>query len=164
MKLFDFFFWGETTKFIILDSDVLVFDSLEQIENSLSLSGNTFLEDYQHAFCITKAEFQSFASLEAYQRVNSGLAIINRSVLDLALVERFLSTVSYQTRIWWAEQTLFTILSAREGINLLDSSHLVARGPGLEGIRLKHYVWKTRPLAYSEGIPAVRYLLETGRC
>jgi hypothetical protein len=159
MKLFDFFFFAETSKIIILDSDVLTFDYITSIEYALGRRENTFLEDYQYAFCMTKSEFCHLAPHSAYKRINSGLGVVDTSCLNLDLIEHTLSLVRYQPKIWWAEQTLFALISAELGVELFDNSYRVAQGPGLEALKVKHYVWSTRPLAYSEGIPAVKRAL-----
>jgi hypothetical protein len=159
MKLLDFSFYARTRKLILLDSDVFVFGQVNGIEGYERFPWNLFLSDYQFAFNVARERFVDFSAASSYLPINTGFGVIDSTTLDLDLAEKILAHTDCNLQPYWAEQTLYAILSAPFGIELLDDSHVIAREAGLVGVKMKHYVWKNRMLARQEAIPFVRNIL-----
>lgn len=161
IKVLDFFFFANTNKFVILDSDILTFSPLNDIDEWLAESGNIFLRDYHKAFSMDVAGFKSLRAARMYKRINTGFGVVDISTLNLARASDAIAAMNCDRHPYWAEQTLYAVLSRSIGVRLLDPEFCVARTTGLAGIKMKHYVWKTRDLAWSEGIPHVAALLQS---
>jgi hypothetical protein len=160
LKVLDFFFFARTRKFILLDSDVFTFDRLDFMDDCAYWPWNSFLRDYHCAFNLERHWFERFNAISTYRPINSGFGVVDIDTLDLGLANDVIHQTNYEFRPYWAEQTLFAILSSPFGVQLFDRSCVVAQGPGLTGIRVKHYVWKTRHFARSEAIPFIQQTLD----
>lgn len=155
LKAFDFFWYARSEKIILLDSDVLTFDRITCLDECLAWSWNLFLKDYQYAFNINKAGFRMFSAAASYKPINTGFGVVSQETLNLDVANTFIETMDRNFCPFWAEQTLYAIMSAPFGVELLDDSFVVAKEPGLTGITMKHYVWKNRDLARLEGVPII---------
>ena len=94
MKLFDPIFNLDDGRFLLLDSDVLFFQRPFEILDMLKL----------HDKCIP-----FHFNVEASGAINSGLAVIDKSVLNLADIERALSSMNTrQRKSWFVEQNIYT--------------------------------------------------------
>ena len=167
LKLFDCALIGDAESFLLFDSDVLFFSSVDEALRKASQRQpkgvNVFLEDYQESYSISVEEIGSILGRPYRARVNSGVALIYRESVGLDRIEELLVThPEIEENLSWAEQTLYAILSGPEP-GLLDHRCEVARSRGVEGLLLKHYVGPARGLLYVEGVSAVERTLRVMR-
>jgi hypothetical protein len=163
LKLFDFAYFLNADRLVLLDSDVLFFaeprEFLRRIEDS-EYKRNCFNEDDETAYTITSKAALQHLKIPLQPRVNSGLALVHRESLSIDWIEEFLAVPGVAGgHRWRIEQTLFALLSSRFGVDLLPGEYRVhlTKGSGLSPVR--HYVGPVRHLLYSEGI---RDLLRLG--
>jgi hypothetical protein len=154
-KLLDFCLFAESRRFVILDSDMLTFSRHAPLENWLAAHTNIFMADYQYAFMLRPWDFILLNAANAWKKINTGYGIVNAATLDLEKAERAMERAVSSPRQWWLEQTMYAILSAPFGIELMGSDYVVARGAGVECLSAKHYVAGHKELAVTEGIPVV---------
>ncbi|MBI3090853.1 MAG: hypothetical protein HYY96_09320 [Candidatus Tectomicrobia bacterium] len=165
LKLFDFFYFSSTNNYIMLDSDVLFFDPSKARTKLADIvrngTQNVFTRDYQHAYFLSQDALEQLAGKPIRENINVGFALVRRSSIELSVIEGILERLPLLLQNTpWPEQTIYALLSASCGIELLGPEYEVAQGFGLEGRVMKHYVAPVRELFYIEGIPAVASLLD----
>jgi hypothetical protein len=153
MKLLDFAFFSSNEDFLLMDSDVLTFGSMEGLDCCLRAVSNVFMKDNQYALALDRPTFDRLGCGPVYVPANSGLGRVKYGTLDIDRVEFILKEAPEILESLWTEQTLYALLSVRFGITLFGPEFNVSRGFGLEGIRFKHYAGITKRLAYVEGLP-----------
>ncbi|HEY0758736.1 MAG TPA: hypothetical protein VGD59_05725 [Acidisarcina sp.] len=162
MKLIDVRLFATTSRVVLLDSDAFTFGDMGDLENLCVGNSNAFMADCQFAFSLTKEGFAKLNALTSYIPINSGFGYIHKDSINLPAIESILEVApEIRTQDYWTEQTLYALLSSDYGIKLLGPEFRVARGAGLDGIRLKHYVSMTRGFAYVEGIPRLNTLIRS---
>lgn len=154
-KLLDTYLFAHTKRIILMDSDVFTFSSMLDIESFIPDSGNIFMGDYQLAFSVGRSAFEQLNALGAHIPLNSGFGILELLTIRLERIESILKTYPELMRHVWGEQTLFAILSSDSLVRQFPNDFVVARGRGISGVRLKHYVSLARGFAYVEGVRAL---------
>src|SRR5438132_7025642 len=61
-KLLDFVICARTSRFLLLDSDVLTFAPLDALDTLSERQENVFMRDYQYAFSLDKTRFERFTT------------------------------------------------------------------------------------------------------
>jgi hypothetical protein len=171
LKLFDAYFFGHSPYIIVLDSDILFYRKSELLRNYVSLQNRFFMEDAGYSLSLTPAEFQSLTNAVLPRNFNSGFIGLPRTIVDLELVEQWLSHRSFWEKpgeklSYVTEQTIWAGLLGRNDASALDSSFGVFPTRPITGsISGVHYCgggyWSS--LFYWRGIPHLaRILAEAG--
>jgi len=164
LKLFDPFFFGDHSSFVLLDSDVLFFrrpteviaelidpDSLEPL--SLYSPDNGF------RYCLSAETLQEVLGQQCIVNFNPGVLRARRAVLDLAFVEDCLQRAEFWgsgTRPhYYAELTLWAMQLTNAGAHQLPPTYAIT--PPLDGLPpvSGHYCGGGYPATwfYSRGLP-----------
>jgi hypothetical protein len=159
MKLIDPVLFGSAERLVILDSDVLFFrDPCElraHVENGPA-DGWLFQRDPASTYNITSDEAASALGIRIPERVNSGIAVVPRSLVDLELCERLLEHPDVRRPSGWIEQTLFALCAGARGrVDYLSPSYVISLERGLDysDCTARHYAGPSRPLLTEEGMP-----------
>jgi hypothetical protein len=143
LKLFDPIFNLDDGRFLLLDSDVLFFQRPFEILDMLKLQDK-----------FTPFHF----NVEAAGAINSGLAVIDKSALNLADIERALSSMNTRQRnSWCVEQDIYTEIAKGRYAAL---SSLYAVQPINDDVHSNvvscHYIGVCRHAFYRQGINRLR--------
>ena len=155
-KVFDFPFYLQGDRMLLLDSDVLFFreptELLRAIEER-SYRLNVVNRDVDSAYTVDPAEVKSRTGVDLIKRFNSGLGLIHKESLRLDWIEEFLELPGIlEGHFWRIEQTLQALCSSRFGVELLPEPYDIRLSDGINNPPCRHYVGAIRPLFYSEGI------------
>jgi hypothetical protein len=158
LKIFDMAHFTKSERYIVLDSDVLFFRRPQEILDWAS-GPNTgecwFNQDVQEASLVTGAEAREELDVKLWPRVNSGLCLLQRNVIDLDFCDRALAVTSIlQGKVWRVEQTLFALCASRIGKGgLLSKLYEVSlkRRASPDAIA-RHYVGAVRDRFFGEGL------------
>lgn len=159
MKLVDPVLLGGAERIVILDSDVLFFQDARELR--LHVEGAPedmwlFQRDPASTYNVTEAEAASAFGIRLPGRVNSGIAVVPRSLVDLDLCERLLEHPDVRRPSGWIEQTLFALCAGARGrVEYLSPSYVISLQRGLDygSVTARHYAGPSRPLLTDEGMP-----------
>lgn len=159
MKLVDSCLLAHAERLIILDSDVLFFRA--PLELQAHAEGGPagrwwFQRDPVSTYNVTEAEASAAFGIRMPEQVNTGIAVIPRTLVDLELCERVLEHPDVGRPTGWIEQTLFALCAGTRGeVGYLPSSYIVSLERGLDYDRLtaRHFAGPSRPLLTEEGMP-----------
>jgi hypothetical protein len=158
LKIFDMAQFAENERFIVLDSDVLFFSHPREIidwANGRNTRECWFNEDAQESSIITAAEAREELDVRLWGRVNSGLGLLQRGVIDLDFCDRALALTSIlRGRPEQIEQTLFALCASRQGKGgLLPKTYEVSlKRRATPDIIARHYTGPVRDRFYGEGL------------
>jgi len=154
-KVFDFKYFLESDKMLLLDSDILFFSSpvelIRRIED-LAYRKNTVNKDAMYGYTIPLEDVQARLDFELIPYFNSGLGLIHKESVNFDWIEKFLSLPNIVGHFWRIEQTLFALCSSKFGVELLPSEYDVRLDNNVKGLASRHYVGTIRHLMYAEGI------------
>jgi hypothetical protein len=157
LKIFDVPHFATGDRFLIFDSDLLFFSHPREIVDWAA--GDTdecwFNEDAQEGSLITAAEARTELGVKIWPRVNSGLCLLTKSIIDLDLCDRALAQTSIPSgHVWRIEQTLLMLCAARHGKGgLLPRKYEVSLGKSAAPDAVsRHYVGAVRDRFYAEGL------------
>ena len=159
MKLIDPVVLSAADRIVILDSDVLFFREPSQLRahvEAASAERWLFQRDPVSTYNVTEDVAASALGIRIPERVNSGIAVVPRRLVDLDLCERLLEHPDVRRPSGWIEQTLFALCAgARGNVEYLSSSYLISLDRGLDyaGCTARHYAGPSRPLLTEEGMP-----------
>ena len=159
MKLIDPVLLAQTERIVILDSDVLFFrEPRELCAHVDNAPADTWLfqRDPASTYNLTEADAASAFGIRLPERVNSGIAVVPRSLVDLDLCERLLEHPDVRRPSGWIEQTLFALCAGARGrVEYLSPSYVISLEKGLDydGFTARHYAGPSRPLLTEEGMP-----------
>ncbi|MBL8227497.1 MAG: hypothetical protein JNL98_03435 [Bryobacterales bacterium] len=155
LKVFDFLASLTTDRMLLLDSDILFFDTpaelLRRIEDP-AYRRNTVNADIDTAYTVDIETARREYGIDLIERFNSGLGLIHKASLRLDWIEELLTYSGIHGHFWRIEQTIFALLSSRYGVELLPETYRVNLGKGLRGLPCRHYVGAIRHLMYAEGM------------
>jgi hypothetical protein len=156
LKLVDVALFGRAPRLLLLDSDVLFFRApVELIGAALRRGRAVFQEDIDSCYVLSRAEAADLG-VNLQPRLNAGLMVIDRDVIDLDACERFVAHAAFETASGWVEQTLYALLASAAGpIEMLPRTYAVspAELPTPDMIVARHYSGVSRPYLTSQGIP-----------
>jgi hypothetical protein len=166
-KVFDFRFYLQLDRMLLLDSDVLFFreptELLRAIEDQ-SYRLNMVNRDIASAYTVDPAEVKSRTGVDLIKRFNSGLGLIHKESLRLDWIEEFLELPGIlEGHFWRIEQTLQALCSSRFGVELLPEPYDIRLSDGINNPPCRHYVGAIRHLFYKEGIPHVQMRVLQGQ-
>jgi hypothetical protein len=159
MKLIDPAVLARGERIVILDSDVLFFRPPVELQTYVEReSGDAWLfqRDPESTYNITAEEAASSFGIRLPERVNSGIAVFPRSLVDFALCERLLEHPKVRQLSGWIEQTLFALCAGTRGaVKYLSSDYMISleRGLNYDAMTARHYAGPSRPLLTEEGMP-----------
>ena len=155
-KAFDTGYYLQAPRMLLLDSDLVFFAPPRELiarTEDPEYTRSTFNADVAPGLNISPDEARRRFGIEVVERINSGLALVQREVLNLDWMEEFLACQSlWDGHPWRIEQTLLALGASRHGVELLPDSYRVSLRPGLAGCVVKHYVGAVRHLMYREGM------------
>jgi hypothetical protein len=159
MKLIDPVVLSEAERIVILDSDVLFFREPRQLRAHVEDAPSDrwlFQRDPVSTYNVTEDVAASVLGIRMPERVNSGIAVVPRALVDFDLCERLLEHPDVKRPSGWIEQTLFALCAgARGGVEYLSPSYLISLERGLDyaDCTARHYAGPSRPLLTEEGMP-----------
>jgi len=155
-KVFDFPFYLQSDRMLLLDSDVLFFREPAELLRSIedpTYRLNRVNRGIASAYTVVPAEVKSRTGTNLIERFNSGLGLIHKDSLRLDWVEEFLGLPGIlEGHFWRIEQTLYALCSSRFGVELLPPSYDIRLNGGINDSPSRHYVGAIRHLFYREGI------------
>lgn len=154
-KLFDFKYFLQSERMLLLDSDVLFFSYPEELMNRIESPRyikNTFNKDVMYGYTIPLEELQPHLDFALTPYFNSGLGLIHKESINFDWIENFLSIPDIVGHFWRIEQTLFALCCSKFGVELLPLEYDVRLDKNIKGLASRHYVGAIRHLMYAEGI------------
>jgi hypothetical protein len=171
LKLFDPFFFGNQSKFFLLDSDVLFFRHPHELLDDLSDPSyggpvSLYSPDNGFRYCLSRETLRTLLGQECIADFNPGVVRTARSVLDLARIERYLQRPEFWSSEsrphYYGELTLWAMQLTAAGARQLPPSYAIT--PPLDGALATsgHFCGGGYPATwfYSRGLP--RLALEFG--
>lgn len=157
MKVFDMSHYEKSDRYILLDSDVLFFRRPEFILDWVDgrNAGSWFNRDVAEASTVPPEQAKARLGVLLWPMVNSGLCLIDRTIVDLAFCEQvFAGTDILKGHVWRVEQTLLALCASREGKGgLLLPEYEITLGACRRAESVsRHYVGAVRDQFYAEGI------------
>jgi hypothetical protein len=154
-QVVDYHLFGETSKIISMDSDVLIFNPPDEFITFAQLPDMNFIwcEDFQNAYVSHLDYFRELFNIVMPFRFNAGMMITPRfSQATFQEIDEIMHTMEQDGRVgilqYWAAQTYFAILAARSENKIsMPKSYEVHKGRTRPNSILRHYV----------GIPQIRY-------
>ena len=167
LKIFDMPYYCESTRFIMLDSDVLFFNHPREIMDWVGNGAKEcwFNEDIAEGSLVPEKEALEDLGVVLWQRVNSGIGLISKDAIDFEFCDRVLGeTSALKGQLWRVEQTLFALCASRAGKGgLLPKTYEVSLGKhAAEDCVARHYVGAVRDRFYGEGLQRLRPVLLAG--
>lgn len=155
-KVFDFPFYLQSDRMLLLDSDVLFFREPTKLLRAIEDPGyglNTVNRDIASAYTVDPAEVKRRMGINFIERFNTGLGLIHKESLRLDWIEEFLGLPGIlEGHFWRIEQTLYALCSSRFGAELLPETYDIRLSEGINNSSCRHYVGAIRHLFYGEGI------------
>lgn len=155
LKVFDFRYYLESERLLLLDSDVLFFAEPVELLRRLEDPGwrwNSVNEDIEDAYTVDPHTVRERCGFELCRRFNSGLGVIHKASLRFDWMEDFLALPGIIGHFWRIEQTLFALCSSKFGVELLPAEYRVHLDGAHSGSPCRHYVGAIRHLMYREGM------------
>jgi len=167
LKIFDMPYYCESTRFIMLDSDVLFFNHPREIMDWVGSGAKQcwFNEDIAEGSLVSEKESLEDLGVKLWPRVNSGIGLIHKEAIDFEFCDRVLGeTSALKGHLWRVEQTLFALCASRAGQGgLLPKTYEVSLGKiAAEDCVARHYVGAVRDRFYGEGLKSLRPVLFAG--
>ena len=159
MKLIDPALLASAERIVILDSDVLFFRAPRELcahVETAPADAWLFQRDPASTYNLTEADAASAFGIRMPERVNSGIAVVPRSLVDLDLCERLLEHPDVRRPSGWIEQTLFALCAGARGqVDYLPPSYAISLERGLDygAFTARHFAGPSRPLLTDEGMP-----------
>ena len=155
-KVFDFHFYLESDRMLLLDSDVLFFSEPAELLRAIEdpkYHLNIVNKDIASAYTVDPAEVKSRTGVNLIERFNSGLGLIHKASNRLEWIEEFLGLPGMlDGHFWRIEQTVQALCSSRYGVELLPNKYDIRLTGAISNSACRHYVGAIRHLFYGEGI------------
>ncbi len=160
LKIFDVPHFATGDRFILLDSDLLFFryphEIIQWVESGYDACW--FNEDVAEGSLLSASEAKEELDVTLWPRVNSGLCLLSKGMVDFDLCDRALAETSLlRGHIWRVEQTLYALCASKHGKGgLLPKEYEVTLGKHGSGDAVaRHYVGAVRDRFYGEGLDRV---------
>jgi hypothetical protein len=157
LKVFDIPHFAKGQRFLVFDSDLLFFNHPREVLDWTRDAADElrFAEDAQENAPITAGEAKSELGIKLWPRVDSGLCLLTKSIINLELCDEALAQTSLLSGdLARVEQTLLMLCAARHGKGgLLPRTYEVSYGKeAAPSAVARHYVPLVRDQFYSEGL------------
>jgi hypothetical protein len=159
MKLIDPALLASAERIVILDSDVLFFRDPGELRTHVEQTPTDswlFQRDPASTYNVTQDVAASALGIRIPERVNSGIAVVPRALVDFDLCERLLQHPDVRRPSGWIEQTLFALCAGARGrVEYLSPAYVISLDRGLDysAFTARHYAGPSRPLLSEEGMP-----------
>ena len=159
MKLVDTVLFAGADRIVILDSDVLFFRDPHELRAHVEHAPEDtwlFQRDPVSTYNVTERIADVELGIHMPERVNSGIAVVPRALVDFDLCERLLAHPAVRRPSGWIEQTLFALCAGARGrVEYLSPSYAISLERGLDyaTFTARHYAGPSRPLLTEEGTP-----------
>ena len=161
LKLVDVRIWAEADRIAYLDSDICFFHYPDFFLKSLrgEIKGSYFNKDIQDAYVLDRLEIGRRLGVAPHPRTNAGLWVMDRNLIDLDLIERWLNDPSIKECLYayTLDQTFISMLAVlgADGVDYLPPEYDVdLRKPVADSVS-KHYVGAIRHGFELEGLRAM---------
>jgi hypothetical protein len=134
LKLFDPFFFGEHSSFVLLDSDVLFFRTPNELVEDVVESGDSapvslYSPDNGYRYCLSPELLSELLGQACITDFNPGVVRASRSVLDLPSIERYLQRPEFwgssSRPHYYGELTLWAMQLTKAGARQLPASYAI---------------------------------------
>lgn len=118
LKVFDTRHFAPHDRYIVIDSDIVFFRKPDFVLDWMEKRPETFwfMEDTKEKYSSGRAGIESEMGFPVWERVNSGLDLMFRPAVDLALAEKFLDRCAPLAREFhFLEQTFFAVAGSAWG-------------------------------------------------
>lgn len=155
-KIFDFALWSNKRRIANIDSDIVFFRDPDQlVQELMTLSHNIFNRDFADGYVDGLEVLNRIFDTQITSKVNSGLWVVNRDIINFNLLEIWLSNIEcekYKSH-YFLEQTLMAALVSKDPKNLIffDENYDVGNMK-LNNAVCKHYVSANRDAYELEGL------------
>ena len=144
IQLFDFQLLARTNRILMLDSDILFFQSPSQIIEYLKCGKSFFNSDPQDFYAVPRACMNGLFGLQVMEKVNIGLVYTpGKEYYELGLIERFLEEYynNWQhNRLGIAQAGLTLIFSKHPDLFMrLSTSYCIGKGPITSEMICNHF-------------------------
>jgi hypothetical protein len=144
VKLFDSFYYAQSERLLLLDSDVLFFRNPTEIIKNIQADKPFFNSDYFSAYCSPPEVLGEIFGIEIIPKINSGLMFLRKQhyVSNLDLVEyyfRKMEEIRGDVDIKWYEQTMHAILLSKYGAVRLSEHHQISRTRPISDKTVSHH-------------------------
>ena len=164
-RAIDFRVSAAADRALFLDSDVLFFGRPAELLEAATdrRRCNLFNKDLNNAYALTPDEAQRRFGVRPVEMLNAGLCLICRESIRLEKADRYLGEPEIMMARHFADQLLYAMLGASFPTAHLPPTYHLSEEPGLTAgghpVTARHYAGVSRPLLFSEGMPA---LIERG--
>lgn len=164
LKLTDLQMLCRARRTLMIDSDILFFSRPSSVLDAAESCApqSMFMRDPADNYNISRERAREVLRIDLAPRVNTGLVIVDRNIIDFNRCDYFLSDEEIARPTGFIEQTLYALVASERGqVGYLPASYLVSLAPRvcIESLVARHYAGPTRALLTSEGMPR---LLQTG--
>jgi hypothetical protein len=129
LKLFDPWFYSQSDKVVLMDSDILFFQRPTELLNCVEKNQACFNSDYQNEYAFSVEELRNYFGISVLEKVNAGLLALRRDKYDLDLIERYLNSIESQESLNPSkhEQTLYAVLLSLANAQPLNNAYQISR-------------------------------------
>ncbi len=156
LKLTDVALIGRLPRLLVLDPDVLFFRAPLELHDALL--GREPLALFQRdaftCYVMTPQQARDGFGIDLGERVNTGIAAIDRATIDLDLCDRLLAEPVFAGG--WVEQTLYALGASASGyLRWLPPAYALSMqaAPRPDGIVSRHYSGPSRAYMTADGMP-----------
>lgn len=142
-KLLDAFILSHSDRVILLDTDCLAFKSLQRLREWVNCDSavNVFAKDPQaYPYSITAEQIKKKFGVDIKPHLCAGFCLIDRRIIELNIVEKWLSSEGYPMSNHYAEQTITAALvSQRDVVILPENEYNTGRSQDEKSCSFIHY-------------------------
>jgi len=155
LKVYDFSFYLESDRMLLLDSDILFFSRpvvlLDRIAN-VEYKLNSFNKDWTNGYSIDHSRVSPTLDFRFPELINSGLGLLHKGVVDIDQCEEFLGLPDIMSHHHRIEQTLIALCASKSGFEFLPGEYDVHLDDFVIHHCERHFTGPIRHRMYSEGI------------
>lgn len=117
-KIFDIVLVNPLDNLVYFDSDIY-FNQKVDLSGLLANKSNIFMEDSRSSYSLRPWDVSLFRKTKIIKKVNTGMIIAQKGLLDLDFVEWLISILIKKSvskrRLYWLEQTIWAFIAGRVG-------------------------------------------------
>jgi hypothetical protein len=155
LKVYDFNYYLEAERMLLLDSDILFFSRPAEMIRRLEdrhYNKNSLNKDWSDGYSINYESIQPTLNFEFPFLINSGLGLLHKGAIDAALCEEFLHLEGIMSHSHRIEQTLIALCASKYGFEFLPEEYDVHLGQFQPAHCERHFTGPIRHRMYSEGM------------
>lgn len=141
-KVIDTHLLATAKRILILDTDCLFFkppQELRQLAAQAHMPSVVSKDPSSCPYSLPLDKLNEYFSISMKPNINSGLCLIETSLVDLELVEKWLSTPGCPVTSYFAEQTIIAGLVSRSNMMMLSDEYNVGRLKDEASCKFIHY-------------------------